>query len=176
MHEISSSNKNLSVEAIGTMVAYDKQDKKTLKEIYNTWTELNEQIGILQGRRVMVPEELIEGIVCSHCEMWKVTNSVARGFDLWDPNAEEGKNRVHVYATTGNAFHILFPQRLVDSLDRILLVKLYVSKDEPLKYEIYDFDIKQIINYGHLSHIGRVVLKFDELEKIPYNKKYTGEL
>jgi len=177
MHEITIYTKNASKEIVGNAVAYDKQDRKILKAIYNKWMELNEQIGMLQGRRVMFPGELIEGIVCLHCDMWKVTNAIARHFDLWDPNADEGKNRIDVYATTSAVFQMILPERLIDSVDRILFVKLYVSKGESLKYEIYDFDIEQILSMGDSRDIRRrTVVKFEDLKEIPYNNIYIGEL
>ena len=177
MHEITIYTKNASKEIIGNAVAYDKQDKKNLKEIYNKWMELNEQIGALQGRRIMFPGELIEGIVCLHCDMWKVTNSIARSFDLWDPNADDGKNRVVVYATTSVVFQMLLPEKLIGSVDRVLLMKLFISKGQSLKYEIYDFDIEQILNLDNSKYMERrKIIKFEDLKEIPYNNIYVGEL
>ena len=37
----------------------------------------------------MFPIDLVESIIALKCNMWKVTNSMSRRYDLWDPNNKE---------------------------------------------------------------------------------------
>ncbi|MBP3603826.1 MAG: Bsp6I family type II restriction endonuclease [Lachnospiraceae bacterium] len=177
MHEITIYTKNASKEIIGNAVAYDKQDKKILKDIYKKWVELNEQIGLLKGRRILLPGELIEGIVCLQCGMWKVTNGISRRYDLWDPNSTDGKNRICVQATTSAIFQMFLPDYVIGEVDRILFVKFYFSTNETLKYEILDFDIEQVLQIGNSNYpTRRTVIKYSDLKEISYNNIIIGEL
>ena len=176
MHEITSFTYNAPEEIVGNAIAFDKQDKKLFKDIYMQWRELNMQLAMMQGRHLSIPGELIEGIVCLHCGMWKVTNCLSKHYDLWDPNAEDGKNRISVRVASGSVFQMFLPHNIAKYIDRVLFVKLYTSKTDSLQYEIYDFDIEQIEQYKSSLHNGRIFIRQEELKNLPYNNIITGEL
>ena len=52
----------------------------------------------------MFPIDLVESIIALKCNMWKVTNSMSRRYDLWDPNNNEVKNIILVQSTTNEVF------------------------------------------------------------------------
>lgn len=176
MHEVSIFTKGASEETIGNAIAFDKTDRSLLREIYEKWYELNTQIALLKGRRIMFPMELLEAIICMQHDMWKVTNSMSRRYDLWDPNADEDKNRILVQVTSNAVFQTFVSERLIEEIDRLFFVKLFISKGEPLRYEIFDFDVRSFAEEEISVVPGRRIIKYDDLKSIPYNNIYKGEL
>lgn len=177
MHEITTKSKLVCDEIIGNAVAFDKTDKKIFKDIYQKWLEINSQIANIKGRKMSFPIDLVESIIALKCDMWKVTNSMSRRYDLWDPNSQEGKNRILVQATTNAVFQMYLPYLYLKEIDRVLFAKLYISDEATLKYEIYDFDIEVL--YEHLgtnANSRRTVIKYDDIKNIPYNNIIVGEL
>ena len=177
MYEITSRSQNADLEIAGKAVAYDKNDKKVLTEIYDKWVEMNELISKIDGKRTSIPSELIEGVVCLECGMWKVKNSLGRRFDLWDPNAENGKNRVEILVTTSALFSTMLSRTKLEEVDRILLVKLYFSKHSSLSYEIFDYDVEEILSrFPEQNRMSRIMIRYDDFRNMEYRKKYEGSL
>ena len=92
----------------------------------------------------MFPIDLVESIIALKCNMWKVTNSMSRRYDLWDPNNKEAKIRNLVQATTNAVFQMVLVDSYMKEIDRVFFVKLFISDETTLQYEIYDFDIEMI--------------------------------
>jgi hypothetical protein len=177
MHEVSSYTKKATNEIIGNAIAYDDSDRKIFREIYKKWEDLNSQISTIKGRKMIFPLDLVEGIICLDCNMWKVTNGMTLRYNLWDPNNEEGKNRILIQATTSAVVHMLISPILKTEIDRIFFTKLYIATDSPLEYTIYDFDIDKIMELYHgTGNPSRTYINYDELEKIPYNQIIKGKL
>lgn len=177
MHEITANSKLVNEEIIGNAIAFDKGDKKKFKEIYKKWFELNSQIATLKGRKIMFPIDLIEGIIALKCDMWKITNGMSRRYDLWDPNNKEGKNRILVQATTNAVFQMVLADSYIKDIDRVFFAKLFISDEERLSYEIYDFDVQ--ILYEHIEkrpYSRRIIIKYEDIKNIPYNNIFVGEL
>lgn len=177
MHEITINSKFANEEIVGNVIAFDKGDKKVFKEIYQKWIDLNSQIALLKGRKIMFPIDLVESIIALKCNMWKVTNSMSRRYDLWDPNNKEGKNRILVQATTNAVFQMVLADSYMKEIDRVFFVKLFISDETTLQYEIYDFDIEMIYeNIEKRPYTRRVIIKYDDIKNIPYNNIIVGEL
>ena len=63
MHEITINSRFANEETVGNAIAFDKGDKKIFKEIYQKWIDLNSQIALLKGRKIMFPIDLVESII-----------------------------------------------------------------------------------------------------------------
>ena len=177
MHEITINSRFANEETVGNAIAFDKGDKKIFKEIYQKWIDLNSQIALLKGRKIMFPIDLVESIIALKCNMWKVTNSMSRRYDLWDPNNKEGKNRILVQATTNAVFQMVLADSYMKEIDREFFVKLFILDETTLHYEIYDFDIEMIYeNIEKRPYTRRVIIKYDDIKNIPYNNIIVGEL
>lgn len=169
MHEITINSRFANEETVGNAIAFDKGDKKIFKEIYQKWIDLNSQIALLKGRKIMFPIDLVESIIALKCNMWKVTNSMSRRYDLWDPNNKEGKNRILVQATTNAVFQMVLADSYMKEIDRVFFVKLFILDETTLHYEIYDFDIEMIYeNIEKRPYTRRVIIKYDDIKNIRF--------
>ena len=64
-----------------------------------------------------------------------------------------------------------------DSFESRFFVKLFISDETTLQYEIYDFDIEMIYeNIEKKPYTRRVIIKYDDIKNIPYNNIIVGEL
>ena len=96
---------------------------------------------------------------------------------MWDPNNKEGKNRILVQATTNAVFQMVLADSYMKEIDRVFFVKLFISDETTLQYEIYDFDIEMIYeNIEKKPYTRRVIIKYDDIKNIPYNNIIVGEL
>lgn len=76
----------------GTTVIGDKfndDDLVILKNIFNEWKRLNEQVTPLEGRRVNIPDILSEGLFCYHMNCIR-TNNTAKSYDCISVDTNAG--------------------------------------------------------------------------------------
>ncbi|MEA4822268.1 MAG: Bsp6I family type II restriction endonuclease [Erysipelotrichales bacterium] len=69
---------------------YDDTDFKKMKDIYIKWKNLNEQLVILGGRSLNVPELLSEGLLCYALKYYRTNGKNSHGYDAYDLNTNKG--------------------------------------------------------------------------------------
>lgn len=164
-------------------IIFDKQDKRHLKNIYLNWLNLNRSIIEIGGKRQPIPAELVEGIVCLECNIWKVANDFKVKYDLWDPNENENRRRIELKYTINGVYRLMFPRLRRKEFDRLIFVKLFIDNGNGLEYEIYEYDYEQVMDmvershkYDFFSNSDKVILDYKEIDISNKNLIKRGSL
>lgn len=115
---------------------FDSTDAKALKDIYNKWVQLSDQLQKYGGRRINLPELLSEAIFCINFNAGRLIKSKMQGanssFDCYEPKKSK---RIQVKACSVEEDLTSFGP---DSVwDEIYFVHFYPNKKYDGSYNIY---------------------------------------
>ena len=123
------------------IIQYEEDDILLLQKLYSDWMNLNEKIKRIGGRPSILPPEFVEALVACKMGYWKI-DDMRLGYDCFDPNAPEGKNRIEIKYATGRTDLSSFSAEI--KWDRLIFVKFYNESPEDCYFEVYDIDIQMI--------------------------------
>ncbi|MCQ2014335.1 MULTISPECIES: Bsp6I family type II restriction endonuclease [Clostridium] len=135
-------------EILNNVIKFNENDKLYLREIVSKWIEFQKQMNSLGSRKLSIPGEVIEAIVCIEKGYWKVdmVEMINRiGFDLYDPK-DLVKNRIEVKIIRNRIGKVLLQN--INSIDKLVVVNLFFENNSSLYYELYEYDVEQFKLYA----------------------------
>ncbi|WP_300261173.1 Bsp6I family type II restriction endonuclease [Clostridium sp.] len=130
------------------VLEFEPKDIKTLKEIYDEWRNLSDNLSKVNARSVNLPEGLSETAFCLAKDMCRVTKSIKganSSFDCYDINGRRNRNRIQVKACSVLPDLTSFGPK--SEWDRIFFVDFFRNGDWDGTFDIYEIDTEDVNNF-----------------------------
>jgi hypothetical protein len=117
---------------------FDKTDQQKLKDIYNRWVSLSNDLQNFGGRRINLPELLSEAVFCMNFSSGRMTQSISGANTSFDCYDLKRKKRIQVKACSVEEDLTSFGP---DSIwDEIYFIHFYPNNAYDGSYKIYLID------------------------------------
>lgn len=127
---------------------FDDNDSDELKNIYDGWRLLCDNLKKLNARSVNLPEGLSEIGFALAKKMWRVTGAIHganSSFDCYDPNGDRYRNRIQVKACSVLPDLTSFGPE--SQWDRIFFVDFFRNGDWDGTFDIYEINTEDVENF-----------------------------
>ena len=125
--------------------SFVENDKIKLRQIYNDWVDLSDELQNIGGRRINVPEALSESIFCIHFNSVRILGNISGANSSFDCYNLDNKKRIQVKACSVESDLTSFGPKSV--WDEIYLIHLYPNKKYDGNYKIYLIENDLIYNH-----------------------------
>ncbi|MGH1280686.1 Bsp6I family type II restriction endonuclease [Bacillus basilensis] len=154
------------------VIIYDKNDRESFKDIYNSWRNLSNQLDTMGARRIAFPNEIAEGLFCLEMNAVKPRKGHFR-FDCFIP---ENNKRIEIKVTSSLPdFTVIRPDK--DDWDEFYFMDFYVNGDWDGTFKI--FLIEKELLYKNLnwnSSRPKVSIYRDIIQKYEIQPAVTAKI
>ena len=142
---------------------FDESDKKTIRNMYDNWVTLSDELQQYGGRRINLPEIISEAIFCLNFNAGKKTKSIGSANSSFDCYDLKRQKRIQVKASSVKFDLTSFGPK--SQWDEIYFIHLFPNNKYDGAYKIYL--IPSALIYNHKVNANQTMKDQQKIGKRP---------